>query len=64
MLISQRYERGSILITSNLPFEEGTDTFGTERMTGARLDRLTHHVNVLEMNHESYRLNSTKPPTG
>ena len=59
-LISQRYERGSTLITSNLPFDEGTETFGSERLTGALLDRLTHHVSILEMNGESYRLaNST-----
>jgi DNA replication protein DnaC len=43
-LISQRYERGATLITSNLPFEEWTETFGSERLTGALLDRLTHHV--------------------
>lgn len=55
-LISQRYERGATLITSNLPFNEWTETFGTERLTGALLDRLTHHVNILEMNGESYRL--------
>ena len=42
-LISQRYERGSTLITSNLPFDEWTETFGSERLTGALLDRLTHH---------------------
>ncbi|WP_235602367.1 IS21-like element helper ATPase IstB [Sulfitobacter geojensis] len=60
-LISQRYERGSTLITSNLPFEEWTETFGTERLTGALLDRLTHHVNILEMNGESYRLNQSLP---
>jgi len=59
-LISQRYERGSTLITSNLPFEEWTETFGSERLTGALLDRLTHHVNILEMNGESYRLNQSK----
>jgi DNA replication protein DnaC len=59
-LISQRYERGSTLITSNLPFEEWTETFGTERLTGALLDRLTHHVNILEMNGESYRLNQNR----
>jgi DNA replication protein DnaC len=41
-LITQRYERGSTLITSNLPFEEWTETFGSERLTGALLDRLTH----------------------
>ena len=51
-----RYERGSILITSNPPFDEWTETFGSERLTGALLDRLTHHVNILEMNGESYRL--------
>jgi len=55
-MISQRYERGATLITSNLPFDEWTETFGTERLTGALLDRLTHHVNILEMNGESYRL--------
>ena len=51
---------GSTLITSNLPFDEWTETFGSERLTGALLDRLTHHVSILEMNGESYRLaNST-----
>ena len=58
--LAQRYERGSILITSNLPFEEWTETFGTDRLTSALLDRLTHHVNILEMNGESYRLNQSK----
>lgn len=59
-MISQRYERGSTLITSNLPFDEWTETFGSERLTGALLDRLTHHVNILEMNGESYRLGQSK----
>ena len=59
-LISQRYERGSTLITSNLPFDEWTETFGTERLTGALLDRLTHHVNILEMNGDSYRLSQSR----
>ena len=59
-LISQRYERGATLITSNLPFDEWTETFGSERLTGALLDRLTHHVNILEMNGESYRLGQSK----
>ena len=59
-LISQRYERGSTLITSNLPFDEWTETFGSERLTGALLDRLTHHVNILEMNGESYLLGQSK----
>ena len=55
-LISQRYERGATIITSNLPFDEWTTTFGEERLTGALLDRLTHHVHILEMNGQSYRL--------
>jgi DNA replication protein DnaC len=55
-IISQRYERGSVLVTSNLPFDEWTSVFGSERLTGALLDRLTHHVHILEMNGESYRL--------
>lgn len=59
-LISQRYERGSTLITSNLPFEEWTDTFGTERLPGALLDRLIHHVNIPEMNRKSYRLSQSR----
>ena len=59
-LISQRYERGATLITSNLPFDEWTETFGSERLTGALLDRLTHHVNILEINGDSYRLGQSK----
>jgi len=55
-MISQRYERGATLITSNLPFDEWTEVFGTERLTGALLDRLTHHVHILTMNGDSYRL--------
>lgn len=59
-ILSQRYERGSTLITSNLPFDEWTSVFGSERLTGALLDRLTHHVNILEMNGDSYRLASSR----
>jgi len=54
-LISQRYERGTTLITSNLPFDEWTETLGSERLTGARRGRLSRHVCVIEMNGESYR---------
>jgi len=57
---SQRYERGSTLITSNLPFDEWTEVFGSERLTGALLDRITHHVHILEMNGDSYRLKHSK----
>jgi len=59
-VFSQRYERGSIMVTSNLPFDEWTEVFGSERLTGALLDRLTHHVHILEMNGESYRLNQSR----
>ncbi len=59
-VFSQRYERGSILVTSNLPFDEWTEVFGSERLTGALLDRLTHHVNILEMNGESFRLKQSR----
>ena len=55
-VFSQRYERGSTLVTSNLPFDEWTSVFGSERLTGALLDRLTHHVHILEMNGDSFRL--------
>ena len=59
-MFSQRYERGSILVTTNLPFDEWTEVFGSERLTGALLDRLTHHVHILEMNGDSYRLKHSR----
>ena len=59
-IFSQRYERGSTLITTNLPFDEWAEVFGSERLTGALLDRLTHHVHILEMNGESYRLKRSR----
>ena len=55
-VFSQRYENGSLIVTSNLPFEEWPQVFGCSRLTGALLDRLTHHVHILEMNGQSYRL--------
>jgi DNA replication protein DnaC len=49
-VFSQRYERGSTIVTSNLPFEEWTSGFQSQRLTGAALlDRLTHHVHILEL---------------
>jgi DNA replication protein DnaC len=69
-VFSQRYERGSIIVTSNLPFDEWIGVFASERLTGALLDRLTHHVHILEMNGDSFRLKHSKrhikndqPPT-
>lgn len=54
-VFADRYERGSLLITSNLPFSEWGQVFQGERMTAALLDRLTHHCHIFEMNGESYR---------
>ena len=59
-VFSQRYERGSVLATSNLPFDEWTEIFGSQRLTGALLDRLTHHVHILEMNGDSFRLKQSR----
>ena len=59
-VFSRRYERGSVLVTSNLPFDEWTSVLGAERLTGALLDRLTHHVHILEMNGDSYRLKASR----
>ena len=59
-IFSLRYERGATMVTSNLPFNEWTEVLGSERLTGALLDRLTHHVHILEMNGESYRLKESK----
>jgi DNA replication protein DnaC len=54
-VFADRYERGSLLVTSNLPFSEWGQIFQGERMTAALLDRLTHHCAIFEMNGESYR---------
>lgn len=60
-VFSSRYEKGSIIVTSNLPFENWTEVFGCQRLTGALLDRLTHHVCILQFNgSESYRLHASK----
>jgi DNA replication protein DnaC len=52
---SSRYERGSLVITTNLDFARWKEVFGDEALTGALLDRLTHRCHILEMNGESYR---------
>jgi len=52
---TERYLKGSLLITSNLEFSRWLEVFGDERLTGALLDRLTHHCHVLEFNGDSYR---------
>jgi DNA replication protein DnaC len=59
-VISRAYERLSVIVTTNLPFESWTEIFGSERLTGALLDRLTHRVHILEANGPSYRLRESK----
>lgn len=59
-VVSRAYERTSLIVTTNLPFEAWTEVLGTERLTGALLDRLTHRVHILEANGESYRLKDSR----
>jgi DNA replication protein DnaC len=57
--ISERYERGSIIITTNLPFSKWNEIFHTERLTTAILDRIIHHCHIIELNGESYRFSES-----
>ena len=59
-VVGRAYERQSLIVTTNLPFENWVDVMGNERLTGAMLDRLTHRVHILEANGESYRLKEAK----
>jgi DNA replication protein DnaC len=59
-VVSRAYERTSLILTTNLPFENWTEVLGNERLTGALLDRMTHKVYIIEANGESYRLRDAK----
>jgi DNA replication protein DnaC len=59
-VISSAYERTSLIVTTNLPFESWTEVLGSERLTGATLDRLTHRCQIIETKGESYRLRDAK----
>jgi DNA replication protein DnaC len=59
-VVSRAYERNSLIVTTNLPFASWVEVMGSERLTGALLDRLTHRVHILEVNGESYRLKDAK----
>ena len=59
-VISSAYERTSLILTTNLPFESWTEVLGSERLTGATLDRLTHRCQIIETKGESYRLRDAK----
>ena len=63
-VISRSYGHHSLMVTSNLPFEEWTEVFGSERLTVALLDRLTHKCHILEANGESFRLQQAKKRSG
>ena len=59
-VIATAYERTSVIVTSNLPFEQWTEVLGNERLTGAVLDRLTHRCHILEVNGPSFRLQDAR----
>ena len=59
-VIATAYERNSLIVTTNLPFESWTEVLGSERLTDAALDRLTHRCHILEAKGESYRLQDAK----
>ena len=60
-VIATAYERTSLIVTTNLPFESWTEVLGSERLTGATLDRLTHRCRIIETKGESYRLSDANP---
>lgn len=59
-VISTAYERTSVLVTTNLPFDRWTEVLGNERLVAATLDRLTHRCHLLEATGESYRLREAR----
>ncbi len=61
-LLAERYERGSVLLTSNLPFSKWEQIFKDAMTTAAAIDRLVHHSVILELNVPSYRLENAKNP--
>ena len=63
-LLAERYERGSVLLTSNLPFSKWEQIFKDPMTTAAAIDRLMHHSVILELNIPSYRLEPAKAGQG
>jgi DNA replication protein DnaC len=59
-VMSRAYERMSLIVTTNLPFEHWTEVLDNERLTGATLDRLTHRCHIVETGGESYRLKDAR----
>jgi DNA replication protein DnaC len=62
-LLAERYERGSVLLTSNLPFSKWDQIFKDTLTTAAAIDRLVHHSVILELNLPSYRLETAQKRT-
>lgn len=62
-LLAERYERGSVMLTSNLPFSQWENIFKDPMTTAAAIDRLVHHCIILELNLTSYRLEATQQKT-
>jgi DNA replication protein DnaC len=60
VLLAQRYERGSVMLTSNLPFSQWERIFKSPMTTAAAIDRLVHHSVILELNLPSYRLEQSR----
>jgi DNA replication protein DnaC len=56
MLVSRRYERSSLIVTSNKPFSAWGEIFGDEVTAAAMIDRLVHHAEILGLKGDSYRL--------
>ena len=59
-LLANRYERGSVMIASNLPFFKWKQIFKNPMVTAAAIDRLVNHSVILELNIESYRMEMAK----
>jgi DNA replication protein DnaC len=59
-LLADRYERGSVMLTSNLPFSQWSEIFKDPTTTAAAIDRLVHHSIIIELNLQSYRLEESE----
>ena len=65
MLVSRRYERASLIVTSNKPFSAWGEIFGDDVVAAAMIDRLVHHAEILALKGDSYRLKDrdlARPP--